>query len=78
MPELTTDVVTETVEAVVTETVEATAVAVQSGLRLTSVLLRVLLGLLMVALGAILWLITTVLLDRYYGPRSHSRRRAHA
>jgi len=32
----------------------------------------------MVALGAILWLITTILLDGYYRPHSRPRHRAHA
>jgi len=53
MHELTTDAMTGAVEA--------TASVARS--RSAPVFLRIVLGLLIVALGAILWLVTTILLD---------------
>ena len=54
MHELTTDAMTEAVEATA------------SVARSAPVFLRIVLGLLIVALGAILWLVTTILLDGHW------------
>ena len=68
MSELTTDAVTDAV----TEAVEATVRVAHSA----PVFLRIVLGLLMVALGAILWFVATVLLREYDRPRRGGSRRA--
>ena len=64
LTELTTDAMTQAVDA--------TASVAQSA----PALLRIVLGLLMVALAAILWFVTTILLDAHGRPRQLPRRRA--
>ena len=66
MSDLTTDAMTEAVEA-------SASVA-----RSAPILLRIVLRLLMAGLGAILWLVTTILLPEHHHPRERARRQAHA